>query len=238
MASWHFRNLSRRNSSPPPFSRLLTLTITILLVQISIEQHISAANRQCVEIYDQEIDEISLQSLFQSSVLSAMSYLQYEKDATGHPWKIDFQTTSPKTTSGSIKIVLLRKVREFRLFVTNFVGFLKNTLYSIPFLRYLLRIIGVIKGNASFDSKSKSGRTRANFFSDERIVESFRLRWFFADWREGLWHDTEVLLGESDNIAFIIFRGSDTAADLLTNSQTMEPASHSFYFGPQEGGFL
>ena len=167
-----------------------------------------------------------------------MSYLQYEKDATGHPWKIDFQTDSPKTTTGSIKMVLLRKTREVRLFVTNFVGFLKNTLYSVPFLRYLLRRIGIINGSTSFDSKSKSGSTPADFISDERIVESFRLRWFFADWREGLWHDTEVLLGESENIAFIIFRGSDTAADLLTNSQTMEPASHSFYFGPQEGGFL
>ena len=86
--------------------------------------------------------------------------------------------------------------------------------------------------------KIKGGSTPADFAADERIVESFRLRWFFADWREGLWHDTEVLLGESDNVAVIVFRGSDTAADLFTNSQTMEPASHSFYFGPQEGGFL
>ena len=238
MASWYIGNLSRRISSQTPFSSLLYLIVTFLLVQTSLQQHVTAVNRQCVEIYDQEIDEISLRSLFQSSVLSAMSYLQYEKDATAHPWKIDFQSTCPQTTTGFVKMVLLRKTHELRLFVSNFVGFFKNALYSIPFLRYLLSKIGIFKIKASSGSKSKGGSTPANSAVDERIVESFRLRWFFADWREGLWHDTEVLLGESDNVAVIVFRGSDTAADLFTNSQTMEPASHSFYFGPQEGGFL
>ena len=230
MASWHIGNLSRRISSQTPFSSLLYLLVTFLLVQTSLQQHVTAVNRQCIEIYDQEIDEISLRSLFQSSVLSAMSYLQYEKDATAHPWKIDFQSTCHETTTGFVKMVLLRKTHELRLFVSNFVGFFKNALYSIPFLRYLMSKIGIVK--------IKGGSTPADFAADERIVESFRLRWFFADWREGLWHDTEVLLGESDNVAVIVFRGSDTAADLFTNSQTMEPASHSFYFGPQEGGFL
>lgn len=48
--------------------------------------------------------------------------------------------------------------------------------------------------------------------------------WFFSDWKDGLWHDTEVLIACNLNSAYIIFRGSDGPADALTSSQTYIPA--------------
>ena len=67
--------------------------------------------------------------------------------------------------------------------------------------------------------------------------QRFTIRWFLADFREGKWHDTEVLLAESANsdILLISFRGSDTAADLITNSQRMESTRYSDRF-QQFGG--
>ena len=61
--------------------------------------------------------------------------------------------------------------------------------------------------------------------------EAFTLKWFFNDWKEkGIWHDTELLVAESEDSVAIAFRGSDSPADLVTNSQTMEPVTHSAYF--------
>ena len=59
----------------------------------------------------------------------------------------------------------------------------------------------------------------------EKNMENFQFRWFMGDWKEGIWHDTEVLLAESNTVATVVFRGSDTTADLFTNSQTMEPGT-------------
>jgi hypothetical protein len=42
------------------------------------------------------------------------------------------------------------------------------------------------------------------------------------------------MLAESDSTAAIVFRGSDSPSDVFTNSQTLEPATHSHYFGCQE----
>ena len=233
----HVSNLFRRTVLQIPFSLLLNLVILCLLVQINAQQHVSTVNRQCEEIYDQIIDEISLRNLFQSSVLSSMSYLEYEKDSTLHPWKIDFESTGPEITAGFIRTMLQRKACEVHLFLRKSYRILYKILSSIPLLRSVLKTTqrsGVTHG----DMTSKHAIRLNDCFAKEKIVENFKLRWFFADWREGVWHDTEVLLGESENIAVVVFRGSDTAADLFTNSQTMEAASHSFYFGPQEGQFV
>lgn len=40
----------------------------------------------------------------------------------------------------------------------------------------------------------------------------------------------QVLLAENENTAIISFRGSESTADLITNSQTFEPVSHAEYF--------
>ena len=211
---------------------LLILTTMLLLFQVTQQQQIIAGNRQCSVIYDQEIDEKSMSALYMSSVLSAIAYLEYEKDPTQHPWKVDFESTGQATFLSTLKIKIRRTLCQMKLRIRNVVGF---------FRRYLDRILW----NSNEENDIPNYNAKATDIShtglcniEEKIAESFKFRWFFADWREGLWHDTEVLLGESETTAVIAFRGSDTAADLFTNSQTMEPAMHSYYFGHQEGQLL
>lgn len=61
-------------------------------------------------------------------------------------------------------------------------------------------------------------------------ASTFRVKWFFNNFREDMWHDTELLIGESHDTLVIAFRGSDSRADVATNVQTMEPsASNAAY---------
>lgn len=62
--------------------------------------------------------------------------------------------------------------------------------------------------------------------------------WFFSDWKDGLWHDTEVLIATSPTTAFVIFRGSDSPADAATSSQTYVPARRVNYFPSLAAGSL
>eukprot|EP01041_Mallomonas_annulata_P001364 gene1364-2636_t len=68
--------------------------------------------------------------------------------------------------------------------------------------------------------------------NNENIIhEKFILRWFFNDWKENnQWHDTEVLIAESKHTVGIFFRGSDSTADLITNTQTMNSIKKYKYF--------
>ena len=92
--------------------------------------------------------------------------------------------------------------------------------------------------NTKFN-EDQYGTNKSNSFKNDMpycpnrgmYFDSFEFRWFFNNWKESnFWHDTEVLLAESTHQAIIVFRGSDSAADFVTNSQTMEPAVHSKYF--------
>jgi hypothetical protein len=71
---------------------------------------------------------------------------------------------------------------------------------------------------------------------DEKTVH---IRWFFSDWSHaGRWHDTEVLVAESDEHFFIIFRGTDSVADVMTNAQTYITASRADFVGNVSEGSL
>ena len=243
MGLWACENRTRRAVQQAPLSRLLLIATILLLAGKAAPQHASKPNRRCGEIFDQAVDEETLRNLFKSSVMSAMSYLEYEKDSAVHPWSVDFESTSPKTRLGSLRISIRMYICQARSLVSRMFNSILKSLYSLPLLRYLLRrretkgAINLNDAEKSVDGKnSQSQLSKTDSCQvEENAWESFKFRWFFADWREGLWHDTEVLLGESATTAVIIFRGSDTAADLFTNSQTMEPALHSYYFGSQAG---
>jgi hypothetical protein len=45
--------------------------------------------------------------------------------------------------------------------------------------------------------------------------EQIKLRWFLGNWHEDGWHDTEVILAESDNRVYVSFRGTENAVRLL-----------------------
>lgn len=44
--------------------------------------------------------------------------------------------------------------------------------------------------------------------------ERIKLRWFLSNWHEDGWHDTEVILAESDNRVYVSFRGTENAVIL------------------------
>jgi hypothetical protein len=68
--------------------------------------------------------------------------------------------------------------------------------------------------------------------------ERIKLRWFLSNWHEDGWHDTELILAESDDRVYISFRGTENAVDLITNSQAYEPAKHSNFFNGISSGSL
>ena len=200
--------------------RILTVLILLLTSQIGLPEPISRVNRQCKELTDQLIGEEALRMSYKGSILSAMAYLEYEKDASRHPWQVNFETARPRTVISSIKFSLSRHVCLVKGIIIRGTSALLHLFQRFSKMR-----------------KSSLERTGGHDTCPTIDTEQdpIEFRWFFADWREGIWHDTEVLLGESKTTAVIVFRGSDSAADLFTNSQTMEPAAHSYYFGAQEG---
>lgn len=63
--------------------------------------------------------------------------------------------------------------------------------------------------------------------------ETFKHLWFFNGWSEdGVWHDTELLISihTTTGALAIVFRGSESVADLVTTSQLLEPIRSSRYF--------
>jgi hypothetical protein len=201
-------------------SRILTILTVLLISRIGLPEPISHVNRQCKELTDQHIGEEALKMSYKGSILSAMAYLEYEKDATRHPWQVNFETARPRTVISSIKFSFSRHVCLVKGIIIRGTSAVRNLLDRISKMRKSL-----LERTRGYDSCP----------TVDTEQDPIEFRWFFADWREGIWHDTEVLLGESKTTAVIVFRGSDSAADLFTNSQTMEPATHSYYFGAQEG---
>ena len=205
-------------------SRILILLNVLFLSQNGFPESVTLLNRQCKELKDQFIGEETLKMAYKGSILSAMAYLEYEKDSAGHPWEVNFETARPRTIVSSIKFSFSRHLCLVKSIIIR----------GISIAQYLLRENFVIGKR-----KTRGDQTSITLDSCPAVdteQDPIEFRWFFADWREGIWHDTEVLLGESSTTAVIVFRGSDSAADLFTNSQTMEPAAHSYYFGAKEGG--
>ena len=201
-------------------SRILLIVLVLLVSRIGLPELVSTVNRQCKDLTDQLIGEETLKMAYKGSILSAMAYLEYDKDATRHPWQINFETARPRTVTSSVKFSFSRHVCLVKSVMIRSASAVQNLFMRISNMR-----------------KSSIDRTGGHYTCPTVDTEQdpIEFRWFFADWREGIWHDTEVLLGESETTAVIVFRGSDSAADLFTNSQTMEPAAHSYYFGAQEG---
>lgn len=166
---------------------------------------------------------------YKASILSAISYLEYEKDPSRHPWQVEFESTGPSTTLTAIRFAVLRNFCLTKSILRRVATSIQNSILSNWVAKKFL------KKETAEDIKTAVHQGQESCPDFDGVVDSIEFRWFFADWREGIWHDTEVLLGESETTAVIVFRGSDSAADLFTNSQTMEPAVHSYYFGAQEG---
>lgn len=209
---------------------LLTVIVFLFIWKTDQVQDLSPS-QQCEGVVDQLIDAENLRIVYKASILSALAYLEYEKNSRNHPWEVAFESTIP-TLLNTVKFSLARRFCVTRSFFRRLKRYIYGVLSRVP-------LIGVY-----FNDRTSSDKKASNHLIDDecrsvgRHRDSIVLRWFFADWREGLWHDTEVLLGESETTAFVVFRGSDSAADLITNSQTLEPAIHSNYFGSQEGTYV
>jgi hypothetical protein len=64
------------------------------------------------------------------------------------------------------------------------------------------------------------------------------MHWFFDEWTHGIWHDTDVLISSSDKTVSIVFRGTDSYADMITTMQTFEKATRRGYFKNCTNGSL
>lgn len=204
---------------------VVQLIIFMQCIEVSLQQQDSPTTHICQKVVDQSVEEEDLKMAYKASILSAIAYLEFEKDPDRHPWLVEFESRGHSTAFFNVKRSIARRFCLSKHYFREALATLKKLFRSIPLIGRVLR-----KESSSPTSNPSS---HCSIIHTEK--ESIVFRWFFADWREGLWHDTEVLLGESSTTAVIIFRGSDSAADLFTNSQTMEPAAHSFYFGAMEG---
>lgn len=204
---------------------VVQLVIFLQFIEVSLQQQDSPSSHVCQKVMDQPVDEDSLKMAYKASILSAVAYLEYEKDPDRHPWLVEFESRGASTALFDIRHSIARRFCMSKFYFREALTSVKKLFSSIPLIRRVFRKDG--------SSPLPHLSTQCPMSHTEK--ESIVFRWFFADWREGMWHDTEVLLGESSTTAVIIFRGSDSAADLFTNSQTMEPAAHSFYFGAMEG---
>ena len=207
---------------------VVQLVVFLQYIEVSLQQQDSPSSHVCQKVKDQAVEEDDLKMAYKASILSAIAYLEFEKDPDRHPWLVEFESRGHSTALFNIKHSLARRFCLSKYYFREALTSMKKLFRSIPLIGRFLRK----------ESSSPVSHIGNHCSTSHAEKESIVFRWFFADWREGMWHDTEVLLGESSTSAVIIFRGSDSAADLFTNSQTMEPAAHSFYFGAMEGKLL
>ena len=65
--------------------------------------------------------------------------------------------------------------------------------------------------------------------------KKYTIEWYFSDWHEKnsvkAWHDTDLIIATSGTAEIVLsFAGTASAADALTNVQTLEPVKHSRLF--------
>jgi len=63
----------------------------------------------------------------------------------------------------------------------------------------------------------------------------YTVEWYFSDWHEKnsvkAWHDTDLIIATSGKAEIVLsFAGTASAADAVTNVQTLEPVNHSRLF--------
>ena len=184
----------------------------------------TSRGHNCSLLHEQKISEKTLNLAWKAGILSSLSYLQYEQEQLVPllPRIVSFETTGFKSL---LKQLFHRKICQTHNVLRRCYRFLIGSV-TFPFLM-LQSFVRFIRPPPA-DRKNQHHQHRAVSPYDvcplrEKKMENFQFRWFLGDWKEGIWHDTEVLLAESNTVAVVVFRGSDTTADLFTNSQTMEP---------------
>ena len=200
----------------------ITVITFLAILHLLILTATTSRSHNCSLLHEQTISEKTLQLAWKAGILSSLSYLQYEQDQLVPllPHTVSFETTGFKSL---LQQLFHRKLCQTKNAVKRLYHFLVGSL-SFP-VRILQSLVHLIRPPT--DRKNRHHHHAISPYvvcpRREKNMEKFEFRWFFGDWKEGMWHDTEVLLAESNTIAAVVFRGSDTTADLFTNSQTMEP---------------
>ena len=183
-------------------------------------QHIS---RNCSKLATfSHANHGSVKTAFQTGVLCSVSYIDFGKEEFNKFTGVSFRASFSQF-KGALSVFhsMYRKLADF---VHGQIAIIRKYLClltrSLQFLKFLQ--LG-IQAAECFEPRSEGSAVKSEDY--------YVFRWFLDNWNEGLWHDTEVLLAESTEYAAIIFRGSDSPADLVTNSQTMERVGHSKIFG-------
>jgi hypothetical protein len=182
-----------------------------------------------------------LHTAYTAALLSGAAYLEWGAMATDiadFPRSIPFEfgpCRSKPVVKTIASLALLSEWRRsllgtfqrmFYLITPAMVAQMPKTFINITksaiifFTKFLSMVLG---------SKA-SPRERRSLTADEKRRRYGVVRnvitpvWFFSDWKDGYWHDTEVLIASSSTVMYVIFRGSDSPADAMTSSQTYIPA--------------
>jgi hypothetical protein len=186
----------------------------------------SDSNQRRIEAWGCE----GLTASYTAALLSSLSYLDYSVHAPELPLELqmayDKCIHNPKLmvgkgNIGAEKIAVIPRNR--------FIKWFRRPLeVGAQLKEYLKRISSALALPLSFAANRKKVAP----------VNSIHMLWFFSDWSDGMLHDTEVLVAEGTDQVYIIFRGSDSTADVITSSQTYVPARHFSYFANCTEGSL
>ena len=197
---------------------------------------------------------------WEMGILATLSYVEWA-DTKYQAWPgVDFQMNvlGCRKVKDSWQEQTLSKVRYTKRLMN--VGLFKVFSSFEQIHRWILaplhRLVSMLvpqkwkaKGIKTVKDRAKSSQSTLGLILKEHnpasgcSKESFKLRWFLSNWHENGWHDTEVLLAETRETAVIAFRGTESRADMITNSQAYESVRHSRYFngidhGAVHRGFL
>jgi hypothetical protein len=204
-------------------------------IQSSIDQD------QCEIAHENPVlSDVEINLAFQLSMLSALSYADWSLERLGMRNTVEFEMH--KEDKGHMG-ALLSLVKRTSCQISTSVGeiFKPNVNYWHAFKSKNLQpptpFNSTNRGlpQAFYSSHppccapinaSKASCPPASFSR-----QTFQHLWFFNGWSEkGVWHDTEVLVSTHAGALVIVFRGSESVADLVTSSQFLEPARYSRYF--------
>ena len=176
---------------------------------------------------------------YKASFFSMFAYISYDK-GYDEAASLNFIFEEPSSPITSIEetypvifglvgtTILKRIINLFDILETSLKNILKFR-FNTSMQSYDVRSVkdDIVRDVFSF--------SRLKLCASRLVKQKYQVTWFFNDFREGSWHDTELIILESPDTIVIAFRGSDSPSDLVTNSQRLETTKKSSIFGSIKG---
>ena len=210
----------------------------------------TAPRNQCRMIFENPpLNDEETNVAFQLSMLSGLSYADWSgKSSLGMKKTVEFEMHNEETSRTG---ALLGYIRRASCQISESVraGFTRSKLnywhtlkakLSSTLLQQSVNISNETCQSALSEAPHRDQHMPVTCSDTEKksscptaffTRETFQHLWFFNGWSEnGIWHDTEVLISVKPGALAIVFRGSESVADVVTSSQLLEPARSSLYF--------